>query len=898
MGDFQQKASATSLEPGQETEQPSLVVGKIRKDEGLWGALEQITTCDVVRNGVLVVFSQEASGRLGVFCNRYITGAVIDSSSELGVKAIKTLLGIKNGMFCFRPCLVDETKELGQKISISIKEVLELKNDSAERPENPAETLQRIKLHQMETAVNDDFLSDIADQPVESALVITGGHSLTEIDDKPAGKPDGGQQKPAQPGQEQPPKDDDGSVDYLGWMEKQNKDDNSPNLRKILLPALKQPSAKEGQKDQVARDLEVYRKVLQQEESKVRNDIQKNLERGTQDANAQQALQDMQMLAGLLHSQEEMIQKRWQGLDEIPTPRNNSATHIDAYGATKPGAPVRARQEYMAGCEDLISQTTRITDPREFIKKRSEDTENFSINWATNPKVLAVGIIVLFGVIIMALAWYLNGTAVRACLIEGKDAIKAERWSDAIVALNSALDKDRFNGQAYFYRGIAYEETGEAVRAQSDFKAAREHGVPAADIAVAQAGIEFRREQWQRAVELCDQAIIAREQPAQVYRLRANANMRLGAFQEAITDCDNALKQAKNDPALTAQIMADRGYAKIQIKDFAGGSADFDVALKDNPEQGLYMLKADACRNVKRYADAIANYSKALDLDPKNYDCYVARGMSEAALHQKDAALKDFGRALQINSNGVEALIQRGSLLLASGDGKGAVEDLSDAWNLNPTVYETREKLMKAYAIVQKTAPRAASEQMIKDAEPSRLHKLPSDPRQLVIVGYSLMEQGDLDGAIECLVQAVKKQPNNGNARRYLAHAFGRCGEFGSALAQFKVLASIDRLTDEDAVLYGEALEQSGDNAQAVAILTRSLATSPDNVPLRVKLAEAYYHEGNVHQGDDIAQAGLMRAVTSNDRQQLLDVMRNGGSAGAGGGSQQVRMKTGTGMHG
>src|ERR1700739_1536382 len=104
MGDFQETNSATQAEKGSE-DQASLVVGKIKPGEGLWGALEQIAGTDIVRNGVLSFLSQEASGRLGVFSNRYIAGGVVDASSDTGIKAIKSLLAVTNGMFCFRPCL-------------------------------------------------------------------------------------------------------------------------------------------------------------------------------------------------------------------------------------------------------------------------------------------------------------------------------------------------------------------------------------------------------------------------------------------------------------------------------------------------------------------------------------------------------------------------------------------------------------------------------------------------------------------------------------------------------------------------------------------------------------------------------------------------------------------------
>jgi len=928
MGDFQDSKSATKADTKGE-EQASLVVGKIKPGEGLWGALEQIAGTDAVRNGVLVVFSQEASGRLGVFSNRSITGGVVDASSDTGIKAIKSLLAVKQGMFCFRPCLADETSELGQKISISIKEVLALRHDE-EPAEIPADTLTRIKLRQVQDAVNGTFLSDVAEAPVEAAVVDTGVHKLSEIEasldepekakdeaaaksedkpskaqaqskskeqskateepaaDKPPPLPTAPPPRPPQAAEDKPakvdkPKDGDspaasGTLDYLGWVENQNRDKSSHTLQKILLPATRSRSEKPGQKEQVALDLEAYRSAIQHEEDKVRKDIEKTLERAASDPVAKQTLQDMELLAGMLHQQGEMLQhqkeemqQRWKGLDDIPTPRAKQDPgrnrHMDPSGEFKVGAPVRTTNEFLTGCEDLVTSSVRIVDAKKFIETGTATEDVREHPWLNRRTMVALGILLVVAGLISFISSQLNSVAVANCLREGREHLRAERWKSALLVFNDAVAKDPGNARAYFYRGIAQEEMGLEKEAQADFQTAQNSGIPAADIATAQAGSAVRREEWQTAINICAHAISDGLKTPEMYRLRANAYMHIGAYKEAKDDCDNALG-VSNDDEQKRQILADRGFAKIQLKDFEGGAQDFDAILKDHPDTAILMLKGDAYRKVTRYNDAMQNYNTVIELDPKNYNAYVARGMCEAALHQQSAALKDFGRALNIDPNGVEALIQRGSLQLSLGAYRLAMTDLQTAWDLNPTVEETHQKLMMAYARAKKDMPKQLV--LKKDS------KLPSDPKQLVYIGYNDMTQGDLDGAIDALGAAVKKEPNNTDARRYLAHAFAKTGDFDSANSQFKALTSMQCLSEDDALIYADSLEKYGDCAQAVQVLNHCLSANENSSPMRVKLAQIYYRLGQQKDGDKIAETGLSRAKSFEDRQKFLDLINTG----------------------
>ncbi len=459
------------------------------------------------------------------------------------------------------------------------------------------------------------------------------------------------------------------------------------------------------QSAQINRDLTLYKQVLQLEEERVRKDIEKTKEKGASDTAAKQTLDDMNLLAGMLQQQEQMISQRWQGLDSIPTPRANEMSpdqsrqmtadsgaqpdltwqHLDSTGQMHSGAPLRSAKEFLAGCEDLVSSSIRPAVAQNYFRKVKDDSQGIAVPiWFRHPVLAGLVVVGIFAAIAMGLSKQMIGSAVQASLKEGQTQIRAQHWSEAILSYNDALVKDPDCAKAYFYRGIALEESGDDIAAQSDFKAAKAHGISAADIAVAQAGIALRLEAWQQAIDICGQAIKGGARSAAVYRLRANGNLHLGAYKDAKDDCESALVACKNDPEQHAQIQAERGYARIELGDFDGGARDFDAALKDHPDVGLYMLKGDAYRKVKRFADAVENYNHVLDLDARSYDAYVARGICEVGLNQKTQALKDFGRALEMNPNGVEALIQRGSLALSEGSYRMALNDLQSSLGSQP----------------------------------------------------------------------------------------------------------------------------------------------------------------------------------------------------------------------
>ena len=99
--------------------------GQITQTDGLRDALEGILSAKSVQNGVLRIQSDLVSGRVGIFCARFITGAQVDATGESGGLALRRLLAARNGSFSFEDARGSDISDLKQSLSIDVEILLE-----------------------------------------------------------------------------------------------------------------------------------------------------------------------------------------------------------------------------------------------------------------------------------------------------------------------------------------------------------------------------------------------------------------------------------------------------------------------------------------------------------------------------------------------------------------------------------------------------------------------------------------------------------------------------------------------------------------------------------------------------------------------------------------------------
>ena len=67
--------------------------------------------------------------------------------------------------------------------------------------------------------------------------------------------------------------------------------------------------------------------------------------------------------------------------------------------------------------------------------------------------------------------------------------------------------------------------------------------------------------------------------------------------------------------------------AKYELKQYKEAIADYDKAIELNPKDAdTYYNRGAAKNHLKQHKEAIADYDKAIELDPKDADAYYNRG--------------------------------------------------------------------------------------------------------------------------------------------------------------------------------------------------------------------------------------------------------------------------------
>ncbi len=160
-----------------------------------------------------------------------------------------------------------------------------------------------------------------------------------------------------------------------------------------------------------------------------------------------------------------------------------------------------------------------------------------------------------------------------------------------------------------------------------------------------------------------------------------------------------------------------RAIAKYSLDDFSGADADAAKAIEINPFlPDAWEVRAVAMQNLQRYDDAVYFYDRALELLPYNRQMLFNKALAQEAaghfvgadstysklfsyfpgydagyvgraqlnLHRGDtlAAVADLTKALEINSNSVEALTMRAALNRRSPH--AALADMERAVKLRP----------------------------------------------------------------------------------------------------------------------------------------------------------------------------------------------------------------------
>lgn len=127
---------------------------------------------------------------------------------------------------------------------------------------------------------------------------------------------------------------------------------------------------------------------------------------------------------------------------------------------------------------------------------------------------------------------------------------------------------------------------------------------------------------------------------------------------------------------IAAKDYCDSGLKNFELGNYNSSIEDFTKAIQLEPQNyDAYVLRGNTKRSLKDYDGSIKDYTKAIELDPNSYKGYLNRGISKYELKDYNGSIDDCTKAIKLNSNCEWAYFYRGKSKNVLKDYYGSAED-------------------------------------------------------------------------------------------------------------------------------------------------------------------------------------------------------------------------------
>ncbi len=211
--------------------------------------------------------------------------------------------------------------------------------------------------------------------------------------------------------------------------------------------------------------------------------------------------------------------------------------------------------------------------------------------------------------------------------------------------------------------------------------------------------------------------------------------------------------------AQTADDYVKRGWASANKGEDDKAIADYTKALAIDPKNVNSYISRGAVWHAKGEDDkAIADYTKALAIDPKNVNSYINRGNAWHAKGEHDKAIADYTKALAIDPKNVNSYISRGAVWHAKGEYGKAITDYTKAVAIAPKADRAYLNLAFIYAACPDAKYRDGKKSVESAIKADELTG-GKDPAVLHTLAAAYAESGDFAKAQEFQTKAIERAP-------------------------------------------------------------------------------------------------------------------------------------------
>ncbi len=266
-----------------------------------------------------------------------------------------------------------------------------------------------------------------------------------------------------------------------------------------------------------------------------------------------------------------------------------------------------------------------------------------------------------------------------------------------------------------------------------------------------------------------------------------------------------------------------QGIMKTEMRDFAGAAADFSEAINLDPKRPeLYNNRGNAYKSMGEPSKALLDYAKALEVDPEYVNAYINRALIRQ--NQKDffGAVDDFNKAVQIDPQNIDSYINLGNAYQAQGNLEEAIDNYTTAIEINP--WDAYPYNNRGIARREKGDITGAKVDFSRAIEIN-----PQDPAPFVNRGNIQKRQGNLPQALADYTAALRNDPQNVKAyyNRGLIHLLQKKPH--EAMTDFSRALRVDDSFTLAYLSRGDARQDLGDLNGAFGDYTAALNLDDKN---------------------------------------------------------------------
>lgn len=399
-----------------------------------------------------------------------------------------------------------------------------------------------------------------------------------------------------------------------------------------------------------------------------------------------------------------------------------------------------------------------------------------------------------------------NPKDVDAIILRAQLQMTRKQFADAVSTLESSLKAEADNAVLHFQLGRALAASGNAARAESEWREALRLAPNYVAAQQALSAVAAERRDWEQASKSADAVILNNPNIPIGYLLRASARAGRGDFAGAEGDVKKAMELAPQSAVPYIQL----GALRASTRRYAEAEKLFERALELDPKstaalQALVSIYGDQKQPAKSVARASAQVAKAPDVSGH----YFILGLAHLANKESEQAEQALAKATDLDKQNVQAWVAlaqvqttRGSVDKAAAsyqraieaDPKqpvvyllfGALEEGRNNWQRAQELYQKSLQAQPDFALAANNLAYLMLEHggnidaALSYAQVAR-RGLPDLPNTADTLAWAYYHKGAYSSAIDLLQEAVKKVPQNATYHYHLGMAYWKNNDKANA---------------------------------------------------------------------------------------------------------------------